>query len=74
MNDFELFARLPTGGDLFANETVYHKLCMSEYHNEYRTAVRNACDSKMSQHESERVALADIVEYIIEYESDGPCE
>ena len=33
MNDFELFARLSTGGDLFANETVYHKLCMSEYYN-----------------------------------------
>ena len=26
----------------------------------------------MSQHESERVALAEIVEYIIEYESDRP--
>jgi len=62
-----------TSGDLFAQDAVYHKECMTKYYTRHRSCLRNRHnEGKASQSELEGIALAETVAYVIEDDSDGP--
>ena len=61
-------------GDLFAQDTVYHKQCMMKYCTRHRSCLRNwLSEGKVSQSELEGTALAETVAYVVEDDTDGPC-
>ena len=72
LEDFDMLGKL-TNGDLFAQDAVYHKECMTKYYTRHRSHLRKKySEGNTSQSESEGIALAETVAYVIEEESDGP--
>ena len=67
-----MLAKLPQG-DLFANDAVYHKDCMSRYYNLHTSCLRKKRDDgRVNQSELEGIALAETVAYVVDDDSDGP--
>lgn len=72
LHDFGILAKL-TNGTLFVQDAVYHKTCMSRYYNRHISCLTKTHNKgKNSQYELQSIALADIVAYSIEDDSDGP--
>ena len=72
LEDFDMLGKL-TSGDLFAQDAVYHKECMTKYYTRHRSCLCNQHnEGKVSQSELEGIALAETVAYVIEDDSDGP--
>ena len=72
MKDFYMLGKL-SAGDLFAQGALYHKECMTKYYTQHRSCLRKKHnDSVANQSELEDIALAEIVSYVIEGDSDGP--
>ena len=72
LEDFDMLRKLASG-DLFAQDAVYHKECMTKYYTHHRSRLRNnRTEGKISQSDLEGIALAETVAYVIEDDSDGP--
>ncbi len=72
LEDFDMLGKL-SSGDLFAQDTVYHKECMTKYYTRHRACLRQRhSKGKVSQSELEGIAFAETVAYVIEDDSDGP--
>ena len=72
LEDFDMLGKLASG-DLFAQDAVYHKECMTKYYTRHRSRLRKRrSEGKVSQSELEGIALAETVAYVIEDDSDGP--
>ena len=72
LGDFHMLGKLPQG-DLFANDAVYHKDCMSRYYNLHTSCLRKKRDDgRVNQSELEGIALAETVAYVVDDDSDGP--
>ena len=71
LEDFDMLGKLASG-DLFAQDAVYHKECMTKYYTHHRSRLRKKrTEGKISQSELEGIALAETVAYVIEDDSDG---
>ncbi len=72
LKDFDMLGKL-SSGDLFAQDAVYHKECMTKYYTRHRARLRQRhSKGKVSQFELEGIAFAETVAYVIEDDSDGP--
>ena len=71
LEDFDMLGKLASG-DLFAQDAVYHKECMTKYYTHRSRLSKKRTEGKISQSELEGIALAETVAYVIEDDSDGP--
>ena len=72
LEDFDMLGKLASG-DLFAQDAVYHKECMTKYYTRHRSCLCNRRnEGKVSPSELEGIALAETVAYVVDDDSDDP--
>ena len=73
LQDNQLLTKL-AAGDMAANDSVYHKKCLTSFYNRHRSFVRRNTQTSMLDEETlqnKATAFAELVTYIESFESDG---
>ena len=72
IGDLDVLGKI-ANGDLFADDAVYHKECMTKYYTRHRSHLRKKhSEGKTNQSKLEGIAFVETVAYVLESESDGP--